>query len=642
MTTPQPTTSEPHLTARLVGSPPMVLLERHNVADDVWNRIALTIADDTPRSGTPMVVRPARLLRERLALRGLLHQQRIRLHADDELSALLTRFNADQHSLRALVATDELARGMPQQDEQRGDEPQVIGLCRALRPFQRRDLVRLVGLPHGANFSVPGAGKTTVTYALHALERATGRVDKMLVVAPLSAFGAWEEDAEATLAPAPQVARWRGIGVPRSDVILINYQRLVGATAELTSWMSSNKVHLVVDEAHRAKRGTRGEWGRALLALAPLAVRRDLLTGTPAPNHPRDLAALLEILWLGGSSISLPPAALRADPTNTAMADVNRAIRPLYVRTTKDELSLPPIRVVGDTVPMTSLQHEIYDAMLNRYAGMFDLDRRDAAMFAQLGEVAMYLLQAASSPRLLAASANPARAYRYPPLAIPAGTQLARLIDSYADHEVPAKIERACRIVHANGRLGRKTLVWSNFPDNLLDMEQQLASLNPATVYGAVPSAEDAPPGLRTRERELSRFREDHECMVLLANPAALAEGVSLHQVCHDAVYIDRTFNAGQYLQSLDRIHRLGLPPNTETRVTLLAAAGTIDERVNRRIEDKTERLARMLDDPALVQMSLPDDEDIGEVVDDQADLVEILSHLAEGLPPTSQPRNDA
>jgi hypothetical protein len=43
------------------------------------------------------------------------------------------------------------------------------------------------------------------------------------------------------------------------------------------------------------------------------------------------------------------------------------------------------------------------------------------------------------------------------------------------------------------------------------------------------------------------------------ANLAAMAEGVSPRHTCHDAIYVDRTFNAGQYLQSLDRIHRLGL-----------------------------------------------------------------------------------
>ncbi|WP_128092591.1 hypothetical protein [Streptomyces afghaniensis] len=95
------------------------------------------------------------------------------------------------------------------------------------------------------------------------------------------------------------------------------------------------------------------------------------------------------------------------------------------------------------------------------------------------------------------------------------------------------------------------------------------------------------------------------------------------------SVYIDRTFNAGQYLQSLDRIHRLGLREDTETRIYLLSAAGTIDDRVNSRLETKMTRLAQMLADPGLVSLALPDDEDFGPVLDDDLDLQEVLAHLA-------------
>jgi hypothetical protein len=40
---------------------------------------------------------------------------------------------------------------------------------RKLKKFQLRDLLHLLTLSNGANFSVPGAGKTTVTFALHLL-----------------------------------------------------------------------------------------------------------------------------------------------------------------------------------------------------------------------------------------------------------------------------------------------------------------------------------------------------------------------------------------------------------------------------------------------------------------------------------------
>ena len=117
--------------------------------------------------------------------------------------------------------------------------------------------------------------------------------------------------------------------------------------------------------------------------------------------------------------------------------------------------------------------------------------------------------------------------------------------------------------------------------------------------------------------------------MVLLANPAAMSEGVSLHHECHDAVYVDRTFNAGQYLQSLDRIHRLGLPPGIDTTMTFLVCTDTIDEVVDDRVRTKADRLATMLRDPDLVTMALPDDEDYGEWIE-VVDLDALLAHLSQ------------
>ena len=506
-------------------------------------------------------------------------------------------------------------------------------MTRTLRDFQQADVNRLWLMRHGANFSVPGAGKTTVALAVHLMERAAGRVDRLLVVGPISAFEAWEEECSDIIDPPLTTTRFVGSLERDADVVIVNYQRLRSALPELGAWMGSRKVHLVVDEAHRAKRGTLGEWGRGLMTLAPLAARRDILTGTPAPNHPKDLVSLLEILWPGGMATgSLPKAALGPEPTPTAMKAMGRQIAPLYVRATKQDLDLPSVTYADvPPIPMGPLQQDIYDALLRRYSGMLNLGTIDADTFARMGEITMYLIQAASSPQLLAAAADPSRTYRFPPLAIPPGSALARMVEEYADHEVPAKIATACKIVYrnVNETPARKTLIWSNFPGNLLALEKQLADLKPAIVYGGIPSIEDAEPGVRTREKELRRFREDPECKVLLANPAALAEGVSLHHVCHDAVYVDRTFNAGQYLQSLDRIHRLGLAPHTETRFYLLRSEGTIDERIEQRLKAKVTRLGHMLNDPGLVTLALPDEDNVGDFLDDELDIQEVLKHLA-------------
>ena len=618
--------ARPVLYMRMDRARSAILLTRSNITDQDWATIAISVTGALPRDGQPLYATIEQVVEAAQLLRGKLISVGASLDADGEVRSLLRRLLSDQGVI------DELMRG---QAAQRPVPPSAAGthqLTRELKDFQLAHVDRLWEMRHGANFSVPGAGKTTVTLALHLRERAEGRVERLLVVGPLSAFEAWEEESRAIVNPALSTVRWKGVLERDADVVIVNYQRLSSALPELTSWMSGRNVHLVVDEAHRAKRGSLGEWGRALMALAPLAARRDILTGTPAPNHPKDLVALLDMLWPGGMATrSLPQAALATEPTSASMTAMGRAISPLYVRATKHDLQLPPVTYIPVPVRMGCLQEAIYEAMLRRYAGILDLGAVDADMFGRMGEVAMYLIQGASSPQLLAGVTDPSRIYRYPPLAIPPGSALAQMIETYADHEIPAKIEEACKIVYRNAydTPDRKTLVWSNFPGNLLVLENQLASLQPALVYGAIPSTEEAARDVRTRESELRRFRNDENCKVLLANPAAMSEGVSLHHDCHDAIYLDRTFNAGQYLQSLDRIHRLGLAEGMETRFFLLTSTGTIDERIGQRLKAKVTRLGQMLDDRGLVRMALPDDENIGEWLDDDLDIAEVLQHLA-------------
>jgi len=503
---------------------------------------------------------------------------------------------------------------------------------RPLHAFQSRDLAHLLELPHGANFSVPGAGKTTVAYATYEAERLGGRVSQILVVAPLSAFSAWMEEAELCFDPVPVVACYDGGVVYReAEVLLVNYHRLAASYETIARWVLSKPTLVILDEAHRMKRGWSGQWGSACLGMAYLATRRDILTGTPAPQALTDLEALLEFVWPGQSRRILPPHVLGDGGSPPAAAHrVANLIRPLFVRTTKQELGLlpPSYRVVE--IPLTGLHSDIYRALLDQYVGQFDLGRRDRVTFAQMGEVVMYLLEAATNPALLVAGSSrwdPIE-FRHPPLEVPPDSRLADLLANYGRYETPRKFVELARIVEVNARNGRKTLVWSNFVRNLETLRRMLQRYRPAMIHGGIPSDITQPAGLVTREAELMRFRRDPQCMVLLANPAATGEGVSLHDVCHDAVYLDRTFNAGLYLQSVDRIHRLGLAPDQETRIIFLLTSSTVDEVVDRRVRDKAERLGSMLDDPDIITMALPDEEDYGPAIDTEEDLAALFAHL--------------
>lgn len=561
----------------------------------------------------------------------------------DWLAPYCRRFQTDVHwndGARALVGRAVAERGALA-GILRGVTPlspaQVTGrlangrFSRTLHGFQLRDLGKLLALPNGANFSVPGAGKTTVTYALYEAERLRGQVDRLLVVAPLSAFDAWVQEARECFGTPPRVHRLSvGAIPPQAEVVLVNYQRLHRAYRRVADWAQGGRCHVVLDEAHRMKRGWSGQWGRASLSLAYFAARRDVLTGTPAPQGLRDLDAILDFAWPTQARRILPPTIFQRTSPQGLAVQTGATIRPLFVRTTKSDLALRRPKITVLEFPLEGLQREIYTALRNQYAGRLALARSDRNALARMGHVTMYLLEAATNPALLPIGGpiDPVGGRpRFPLVELPKDGNLAELIGRYAEYENPPKIAKLASLVAQNAAEGRKTLVWTNFVSNIELLQEAFLALQPAVIHGAVPSEVTAPRARRTRERELQRFRNDPACAVLLANPAATSEGVSLHHHCHDAIYLDRTFNAGHYLQSIDRIHRLGMDPEAETRITILATRGTVDMTVDNQVEAKATRLGAILSDGDIRTMALPDDDDYKEVIAEE-DLAALFAHL--------------
>lgn len=457
-----------------------------------------------------------------------------------------------------------------------------------LTSFQRRDVARLLSLRHGANFSVPGAGKTRTALALFAALREAGEVRRMLVVCPKSAYEAWQEESATCFAAAPRVQLFDGRPHPAADILIVNYERLDRSLTALAGWVSAKPAMLVLDEAHRMKRGSNGVYGAACMALGPLAKRRLILTGTPAPNGARDLENLFSFVWPGHGRLAVTRAVGGGD-----LVQASAALRPLFTRTTKRELGLPPVTTTVRYLPLPPLHREIYDALVGRYSARAEASRTD---LDALGKAMLRLLMAATCPALLAESASAYEPldYRVPALTVPPFDSLYQLLQDLPGYELSPKYQEALGIAAANAEQGRKTLVWTGFVRGIKTLEVLFEQLQPAVVHGGTPD----------RDEQLRRFREDPECAVLLCNPATLGEGISLHRTCHDAVYIDRDFQAGRFLQSLDRIHRLGLAPDAMTTVTILMSEGTIDEIVAHRLEEKLTFMGQILDDPDVQQLA--------------------------------------
>lgn len=530
------------------------------------------------------------LLAARADLVQVLQKNGVGLHLDDASRELIRQALARIQALRTPLEIDP--NDLP-------ERLRNLGFLRGLTPEQLRNVSILARFPAAATFSVPGAGKTTEALAFYTLKRDPDC--RLMVVCPKNAFTAWEEQVERCLGAGISVVRLRGgrdaieaalAGSP--DIALITYQQLSRVIQEVGGYLAGRPAFMFLDESHRMKKGLQGVHGSSILSIAHLPISRLVLSGTPMPNSTADLVPQFNYLY--------PETPVTAE-------NVVDRIRRIYVRTRKDELGLrDPDRLLVP-VRLGLAQQRLYRVLSSETARLLEgLSLRDRARMRAFGASVMRLIQALVEPALLSQS-------------------------SIADHEIlrdaigegpSTRIQEVCRLTRNLARDGHKVIIWSQFVSAVETMADLLSDLGADYIHGGVETDEDDS-NQDSREAKIARFHTDPNCMVMVANPAACSEGISLHEVCHHAIYLDRSYNAAQYLQSEDRIHRLGLAREQRTTVLLMHAEGTIDDSISRRLESKVQRMGQVLNDANLNIEPAESDDDLGLDEEDLADLRRVL-----------------
>jgi len=289
------------------------------------------------------------------------------------------------------------------------------------------------------------------------------------------------------------------------------------------------------------------------------------------------------------------------------------------------------------------VQSEIYELIESQFRHNLE----DAVTWKEKLEVLrrgklIRLLQAAANPDLLNKVDGH---YRLPRFAIPNPTLLQRLAD-YRHVETPGKSTKALDIVQdivaRVETTGGKIVCWSNFVHNLdqfSDLVRTRLKLPVFQIDGRVPvgdqpSEENANPNpydVDTREAVIDRFLNIEGPAVLVTNPASTSESVSLHQSCHNAIYLDRTYDCALFLQSIDRIHRLGLRAgqSVEVHIILATHAGqnTIDQLVDQSLIRKERTMGQLLEGAELAPLGSPEDP-LESAEGDTEDLNNLLRYL--------------
>lgn len=488
---------------------------------------------------------------------------------------------------------------------------------RTLYPLQLLSAYHLAFSQNACNFSVPGSGKTSIVYGAYAylknIDDDAKKINRLLVIGPLSSFGPWELEYEECFGAKPIAKRLVG-SLSREEKIsylysqhpaeltLISYASVPQIKDDLIRFLRNHEVMVVLDEAHKIKNTTGGITANAVLDIAQYCRSRVVLTGTPAPNGYEDLYNLFNFIWPYKNIIKFQVNQLkdmsgrRNDPR---VGELLNSIAPFFIRIRKSDLRLPPVTVHPPIITeMGPIQRKIYSFIEKKYIeGLIDGKDLISKFQSQLVKAKIVrLMQAASNPALLNFPLQEFLGEGYPEAShIINDLEIVRDIASYQSKEIPSKFFETLKLVKNLLNRGHKVIIWASFIQTIHFLKDYLAShdINSQVLYGAIPverNGEDVDE--LTREKIIAQFHnEDCPYKVIIANPFAVSESISLHKACHHAIYVERTFNAAHFMQSKDRIHRYGLKPTDETNYYFILSRDTIDEVIDKRLSEKEKRM---------------------------------------------------
>ncbi|WP_438029970.1 DEAD/DEAH box helicase [Sorangium sp. So ce233] len=469
------------------------------------------------------------------------------------------------------------------------------GFAGTLRPYQARGvawLQTMASLGLGACLADDmGLGKTVQLLAFLVGRRAAapGDARPTLLVAPTSVVGNWEREA-ARFAPALPLVRHHGEGRARSaeelaartggangdgaandngaahGALVITTYGLLRRDAAMLAGVDWAAV--VLDEAQNIKNAA-SRTARAARALR--ALHRFALTGTPVENR---LAELWSILEFANPGLLGPLEAFRrayAVPierygNREAAERLRRVVGPFLLRRVKTDPAvagdLPPKSEARVYCTLTREQVTLYQAALDEAMRRIE----EAEGMARRGLVLALLTmlkQICNHPAQCLGEAGP--------LAGRSG-KLARLTEM---------LEEALAA-------GDRALVFTQYREMGDRLVRHLASALDAEVlflHGGTPRP--------ARDEMVRRFQEDPRGpRVFVLSVKAGGAGLNLTAASH-VFHFDRWWNPAVEDQASGRAHRIG--QRRAVQIHKLVCAGTVEEKVDRMLEQKRDLAAQVV-----------------------------------------------
>ena len=492
-------------------------------------------------------------------------------------------------------------------------------MVRKLREKQAWDSFFMFAMRKSANFSVPGSGKTSSVYGVFSFLSYKGLVDKIVMIGPRSSFISWKDEfyncfgnkRKLELFNIQDYSNSRDKknallykAVHKKNLLLFNYESLDSILEEVKN-IIDDKTLLVFDEVHKVK-NPNGKRAKNALKISYNARYTIALTGTPLPNSYLDIKNLLHILYHEeyNDFFGFGDAQLRI-PSEYDIENINKKIKPFFCRTTKKQLEVPEVN--PDIIlpcKLSDKENKIFNILLLKYA------KNKLVLIIRL-------LQLESNPKMLLKAISENQ------------EDFSAILDTTSDPEdidyvdysqdikdlinslgKTEKFNSCIQQVKQLNSEGKSVIIWCIFVDSIRQLASQLEKegISAGVIFGSTSEEE--------RKNILNKFKEK-EIDVLITNPHTLAESVSLHSVCHDAIYYEYSYNLVHLLQSKDRIHRLGLKEGQYTQYYFLQSIFvtrdgfeySLDQKIYQRLLEKEKIMLDAIDEDIL--------ESLGSIEDD-------------------------
>jgi SNF2 family DNA or RNA helicase len=413
-----------------------------------------------------------------------------------------------------------------------------------------------------------GLGKTIQVLALLLLHKRRARDGgpPHLLVAPASLLANWQAEidrfapslgtlvAHPSAMPARELAELGGADLGAVDLVITTY----GTLARVEPLRARAWSLVILDEAQAIKNpGARQT--RAVKALTAHA--RIALTGTPVENRLGDLWSIYDFLDPGllGSAREFSAFARQlGERPDERYAPLRRLIQPYLLRRLKTDRSivddLPDKTEVKAFCLLAGPQAALYQKTVD------ELERAIARVtqgIERRGLVLAYLM------RFKQICNHPAHF----------------LADGPWEEAGSGKLARLREIAEAVAAKQEKLLVFTQFREATQPLAAFLTGLfgRPGLVlHGSTP--------VRARGGLVKRFQEEATVPFFVLSVKAGGAGLNLTAASH-VVHFDRWWNPAVEDQATDRAYRIGQHRNV--LVHKLVCRGTVEERIDRLIEDK-------------------------------------------------------